>query len=1490
MDHFCGSPFWDLNTTWNTNNPKFTPCFEKTVLVWIPCIFLWLFAPYEISRIFSSKTRNIPWSTSNIIKTIVNTLLILITCVDLIFYIYESSERSVPQVEIYTPTIKIITFILAMILLQHNKAYGLQSSGLLFLFWFSLSVCSIPRMLTGYMTKPINDTQHQLPYITFAIFFILTTCMLVCNCFADKPPRISLYIEQVRPCPEHGCSFLSQIFYTWFDPLIRTGFKRPLINTDLWSLNPEDRSAEAVSLFDYHWKKSLNALNKSSFAYTRIGDTNAKNHASIVPALCKSFGWSFCFAAILKLTVDILVFLSPLLLSKLISYINNEEHVWKGYLYAILLFLTAAIETILLSQYSQRVELIGMRVCTALTSAVYRKALKLSNSARRDSTIGEIVNLMSVDVQKFNHLMKYLNMLWSAPLQIMLSLYFLWKILGPSIFSGLIVIVILIPINAVLVRRWETIQTDQMESKDKRIKLINEILNGIKVLKLYAWEPSFEEQVNKIRNEEVTSLKKITYLNSVFSFIWLCCPFLVSMVTFATFVLSNPDNVLDSKAAFVSLSLLNILQFPLTIFPSVINYLIQVMVSVKRINKLMNADELEPSNVSHNFSEDYPITIEDGIFSWDTNQITLNDINLNVRSGSLVAVVGNVGSGKSSLLSALLGEMDKISGQVNTHGSIAYVPQQAWIQNETLQNNILFGNPMANEFYNSVINACALNPDLDMLPARDQTEIGEKGINLSGGQKQRVALAQAVYCDNDIYLLDDPLSAVDSHIGKHIFEQVIGPQGLLKHKTRILVTHAITYLPKVDNIIVLKDGNISEFGTYQELLEKGGLFAEFLLLHLSRVTKEEEPELIEIKKQLATNLGDDEFLNKLQRARSLSETISETSSDITKNKDVKEENDAKESVTNRIIEDEQAETGNIKWPVYYHYFKSVGPFLAIATIISNVAYQGFNIGGNFWLSNWSTNNDLNTNGTNDTHTRDLYLGVYGALGIGQVLSSFFYNLAPQLGFWLAAKIMHEEMLKNIMRSPLSFFDTTPTGRILSRFSKDVDVLDVTLPWNVSECIFCIFQVIGTLAVISLSTPIFITVIIPISVAYYFIQRYYIATSRQLKRLESVTRSPIYSHFAETISGASIIRAYDLQERFVLESEDKVDCNHTCSYATTIANSWLSVRLEMVGNLIILSSALFAVIIRDKISPGIVGLSVSYALQITQTLNWIVNMASEVETNIVAVERIKEYSENIQEAAWRKPDADPNQNWPLTGQLNIDELVIRYRSTTVPVLHKISCHIESGEKIGVVGRTGAGKSSLALAIFRILEADSGKISIDHINISNIGLHSLRSRLTIIPQDSVLFSGSLRFNLDPFGSYSDDELWNALEHAHLKAFVENLTTKLEHTIDEGGANLSSGQRQLVCLARALLRKSQLLILDEATAAVDLETDDLIQKTIRSEFSSCTILTIAHRINTIMDSNKILVLDKGKLVEFDTPANLLQDKNTIFYKLAKDAGVIK
>uniref|UniRef100_A0A8C0BVV2 Multidrug resistance-associated protein 1 n=1 Tax=Buteo japonicus TaxID=224669 RepID=A0A8C0BVV2_9AVES len=1480
----------DWNLTWHTENPDFTQCFQNTVLVWIPCIYLWVCFPVYFLYLHCHDRGYIQMSNLNKAKTALGLILWIVCWADLFYSFWERSQAPFFLVR---PTVLGITMLLATFLIQYERIKGVQSSGVMTIFWLISLSCATVVFRSKIHALNTGAEVDAFRYVTFCIYFILLFVQLILCCFPERPPLFSETVNDPNPCPEFSASFLSRITFWWITGLMIQGYRRPLEAKDLWSLNKEDKSEEIVPSLARNWAKEwaktkrqpldmLYLPKKQQKSSDSNGDVTEEaealiikpsqksSEASLFKVLYKTFGPYFLMSFLFKAAHDLLMFAGPEILKLLINFVNNKAAPnWQGYFYTVLLFVCACLQTLILHQYFHICFVTGMRLKTAIVGVIYRKALVITNSARKTSTVGEIVNLMSVDAQRFMDLATYINMIWSAPLQVILALYLLWQNLGPSVLAGVAVMILLVPINAVMAMKTKTYQVAQMKSKDNRIKLMNEILNGIKVLKLYAWELAFREKVLEIRQKELKVLKKSAYLAAMATFTWVCAPFLVALSTFAVYVTIDKNNILDAQKAFVSLALFNILRFPLNMLPMVISSIVEV-----RLQSL---------------TAEGCIVVKNATFSWSRNDPpSLNSINFTVPEGSLVAVVGQVGCGKSSLLSALLGEMDKKEGYVVVKGSVAYVPQQAWVQNATLEDNIIFGREMNESRYKRVIEACALLPDIEILPTGDKTEIGEKGVNLSGGQKQRVSLARAVYCNADVYLFDDPLSAVDAHVGKHIFEKVIGPKGILKNKTRVLVTHAINYLPQMDSILVMCDGEISEMGSYQELLKQDGAFAEFLRTYANAEQSMENNDTNSPTgkegKPIENGVLVNEVPGKLMQLSNSSTYSRDTGKSQHQSSTGELQKPLAEKNSWKLTEADTAKTGRVKATVYWDYMKAIGLFISFLSILLFMCNHIASLASNYWLSLWT--DDPVINGTQQyTNVR---LGVYGALGISQGIAVFGYSMVVSIGGIFASRHLHLNLLHNVLRSPMSFFERTPSGNLVNRFSKEIDTIDSTIPPIIKMFMGSTFNVIGACIIILLATPIAAVIIPPLGLVYLFVQRFYVATSRQLKRLESVSRSPVYSHFNETLLGVSVIRAFEEQKRFIKQNDMKVDENQKAYYPSIVANRWLAVRLEYVGNCIVLFAALFAVMARNKLSAGLVGLSVSYSLQITAYLNWLVRMSSELETNIVAVERVKEYAEMEKEAEWSIEQTAPASTWPEEGKVEFRGYGLRYREDLDLVLKNINVTINGGEKIGIVGRTGAGKSSLTLGLFRINEAAEGEIIIDGINIAKIGLHDLRFKITIIPQDPILFSGSLRMNLDPFDQHSDEDIWRSLELAHLKNFVSSLPDKLNHECAEGGENLSVGQRQLVCLARALLRKSKILVLDEATAAVDLETDKLIQSTIKSQFEECTVLTIAHRLNTIMDYTRVLVLDRGEVVECGSPDHLLQEKG-IFYSMAKDSGLV-
>ncbi|XP_069492526.1 multidrug resistance-associated protein 1-like isoform X4 [Ambystoma mexicanum] len=1271
--------------------------------------------------------------------------------------------------------------------------------------------------------------------------------------------------------PENNVSFFSKITYSWYSRVIFQGYKKPLEREDLFELNENDSSYSVCPNFEKHWRKEVLKQTKTSKISVEEHGLLIKNYVkqpSLLNSLWQTFKFLLIQVALIKMAADVLAFMSPQILKHMIIFCENRSDVdGKGYMYATALLMVAVSQTLVLQLYQRFNMLTAAKIKTAVLGVIYQKSLNLANSSRSRFTTGELVNLMSSDAQQLMDLTVNLNLLWSAPFQILMAIAFLWQELGPSVLAGVAVLVLVIPINAFVASRVKLLKKRHLKSKDQRIKLLNEILHGIKILKLYAWEPSYQKKVIEIREEEMDVLKRSGYLTTFSMLTLTCIPFMVSLATFGVYFLLDEANVLTASKVFTTITLFNILRLPLFDLPTVISAVVQTKVSLRRLENFLCGEELDPANLQTVYSGNHTVGFVGASFRWDDiGPPVIKDLNMKISEGSLVAVVGQVGSGKSSLLSAILGEMEKLEGTVQRKGSVAYVSQQAWIQNAVLQQNILFGSILNKQYYEKVLDACALLPDLELLQNGDQTEIGERGVNLSGGQKQRVSLARAVYSDADIFLLDDPLSAVDVHVGNHLFDKVIGNTGLLKNKTRILVTHSLTVLPETDLIIVMEEGRVAMMGTYEELLNMKTDFAELIQDFNKETRCEHTPEMKATK------------LKNAQKIKSIPERNEEP---ILLKEDVPLSQAKQSQMKKEIIA-----TGNLKSSIIMKYLQAFGWLWCCLTLAVYVGQNAVAIGQNIWLSTWATEAKEMKDPAQWPQIRNMRLGVYGLLGYLQGLLVCYGAYVLTRGSICASRALHLQMLDSVLHLPLQFFETTPMGQVLNRFTKDIYVIDERFHYYLRTWVNCMLDVLGTVLVIVYATPIFIFAVVPLGVLYLTIQRYYIASSRQIRRLDGASRSPVISHFSESLFGASTIRAYGHQERFINQNKDAVNENLVCYYNNVISNRWLAVRLEFLGNLVVFFAALFALLTGDKINSSIVGLSVSYALNITQTLNFWVRKACEIETNGVAIERVCEYADMEKEASWITSKRPP-RTWPNKGIIEFTNYQARYRRDLDLALRDVTFVLRAKEKVGIVGRTGAGKSTLTNCLFRIVESAGGQIIIDGIDIATIGLHDLRNKLNIIPQDPVLFSGTLQMNLDPLERHSDSELWKALQMCHLRTFVESLPKKLSHEISEGGENLSVGQRQLVCLARAWLRKTKILILDEATASIDMETDALVQSTIRKEFEDCTVLTIAHRLHTVMDSDRVLVLDSGRVVEFDSPKKLIQSKG-VFSNMVAEAGI--
>ncbi|KAG9397960.1 hypothetical protein AC1031_016377 [Aphanomyces cochlioides] len=1278
---------------------------------------------------------------------------------------------------------------------------------------------------------------------------------------ALQSPKTTLPVEEVHPLDAAG--FFAKLTFTWTNKLMKLGNERQLGPDDVWEIQ--------------------NA-NKVSNLLTKFTETYYKKDRGIFKTFFSVYGVRLIAVAVMEVASAAADLFGPAyVLPQIIKVVESTPMDWtRGVLLVVALFAVQTVSSILKSQMGFINGVIGFQFTACLRSMLFEKALKLSAKSRKEKSTGDIANLFSVDVRNVMGFSTNLNMLWVQPIQIAITLYLIERQVGWAIWLGFAALFVIIILTGFVGNLAGAAQKLILSSKDNRMKVVNELFGAIQIVKFNAWEEKLSAKVIELRNKELAAIWSFIKTLLVIVTSMYTAPVLITVVVFATYSVWM-GRVLTASIVFTTLALFKTLEQAFIALPAIFVGAIEAFVSAKRINEVLTMEEInvdnvlspEDAEVMKKFGADETIVdIENGSFGWDTENPLFKDLNWRVKRGEFVVVHGTVGAGKSSLCSVLLGEMEKYNGSVFVGGRVAYFAQQSWILNTSVRENILFGKPYDPIKYRKVVEACALTKDIAALEAGDRTEIGLKGVNLSGGQKARVSLARACYSDADIYILDSPLSAVDAIVSQEIFTKCF--LGLLKNKTVILITHNpdIIESAAIDRSFHLEDGKLVE--STQDKPRSRPEDIPVSPLRARRGFWEADDELLDAP---APVIRQHELL--ITPSANTPYTFHESAMIFTPRR-------VSEVGTSAalVVEEERAE-GRVSKAVVMSYLSAIGGCWAMFVMLfATVVTEGVRVTSDLWLSHW-TNDAASKPPAEAQRESNKNMGIYSGLVVATCFLTIIQVGVVLLYGLYGSRTLFKGMLDGLIQAPMRFFDTNPIGRILNRFGDDVFQCDIAIPLSFApilvETAGALSKMVTSVAVIQ-----WMGLLLPLLIfVYYKLGVYYLAPIREANRIRKTALSPLLSLVSEAVDGTVVIRAFgDKYQRRFYRMHDKAINDYTAANFLVIAlNQWFSLRVQIISNCIVFAILLGCIIINGKVSTGIIGLIITYGLNIPTNLANLVNMWASLETALISPERLHEYA-SIDKEGERNTPFDLGE-WPTQGQIEVDSLSFRYKPDDPLVLKDVSFSIRGGEKIGIVGRTGAGKSSLMMALFRINDAATGSIKIDGIDIATIGLKQLRSSLAIIPQNPVLFKGTLRNYMDPFNEYDDAQLWDSLQKVNMTDRISTSDDKLEQIVEENGENFSVGERQMLCMARALLHHAKIVVLDEATAAIDHDTDQLLQKVIREEFASSTVLTIAHRLDTVLDYNRILVFDHGELAQCDTPHVLMAQGEGIFHEMITEGG---
>eukprot|EP01065_Artemidia_motanka_P038578 TRINITY_DN4742_c0_g1_i1.p1 TRINITY_DN4742_c0_g1~~TRINITY_DN4742_c0_g1_i1.p1 ORF type:complete len:1315 (+),score=399.91 TRINITY_DN4742_c0_g1_i1:72-3947(+) len=1228
---------------------------------------------------------------------------------------------------------------------------------------------------------------------------------------ADSAPTAKKKSEH----PEEAAGLFRRLTYAYLNPLLKEGRKRPLVFEDFFPIREVDDAGVLGGKLADAWREQLSG-----------------SDPSLLRAVVHAFWWRYFLIGFVGLCEWACALTQPVLAARLMDWNDDPDAPQsEGWILGATFIVIAFLQSYLHHPFFYEVMQAGMRVRIACTDLVFRKMLKLSTASLQRTTTGHLINLVSNDTERFDQASPFLHFIWISCVKAPIVLWMMWRQVGAASLAGFALCLLLCPLQYGASRSFAKLRTETAPLTDHRVKLTSEIVNAARLIKMNAWEKPFSQRVKEARRAEMKKIRKSGLLRALNMAGYFLTTHVINFAVFAIFVATGGE--LTPKRVFVSMMYVNVLRTSLTLFlPQAVQNGTEALVSLRRMQEFLMLDEFQHSSVDEGLAHAVEFN---GVSSrWGQGdggesatlprtgsavgmiaaerkdeeaadrRLTLDSVSLQVKRGDLVAVSGPVGSGKSSLLSAMAGELRCTSGSVRLGAGISLAAQEVWLMSRTVRENILFGAEYDASRYAAVVDACALTADFQQFAHGDETLVGERGVTLSGGQRARVGLARACYHEADMYLLDDPLSAVDTVVGNHLFDRCV--RGLLSGKTVVLVTHQHQFLSRCDRQLTLREGRVSE--TDDASPDEG---------------REQQP-----KRGCADEAAAQE-----------------------------------EAAPGQLVAEDR-HVGAVTWRTYVAYFKHGGVLITVVALVTMALAQAAFALTDITLAHWA---DRDSDDKDNEYFFRHYVSCIAALVIlGYVSRLVFIYCALE-----SSRRLHDSMFSAVVSCPVSFFDTNPSGRILNRFSKDIGQMDDLLSWVFLDTVSSFCLVLGPIVIVSVFLPWVLIAVLPLSVVFILTRRFWLSAAREVKRLEAIQRSPLYSLFAEAIPGLQTIRAFGRQQWFVQQFHQRQN-DHTRGWYLFVATMrWLGLRLDMMSWLFIAATTLASVAAKDHMSAGSLGVVLTNASTLLASFQWCVRQSAMVETFMTATERVRKYGE-------LPPEPDPSMGaappmWPTAGRITINELAVRYRPELPLVLKGLTVTIPGGAKAGVVGRTGAGKSTLLQAMLRMVPTAGGSVVIDGVDLASLSLQQLRSRIAVIPQEPVFFSGSLRQNLDPFGQCSEERCKEALRWVKIPDLMQ---VSLDANITEQGRNYSVGERQLLCLARAFLRNPKVLVMDEITANVDPETDALIRVALRREFSQCTLLTIAHRLRTIIDYDMIVVMDQGRAAEVGHPHDLLTKRS--------------